>query len=55
MIGGERKDAVDHLQARISRLSDDVADLTGFIPPYDQRIYAQVSVLAVFSEFELIF
>lgn len=43
IIGGERKDAVEHLQARIARLSDDVADLTGFVPPYDQRIYSQVS------------
>ncbi|EPE26970.1 hypothetical protein GLAREA_02884 [Glarea lozoyensis ATCC 20868] len=41
IVGGERKDAVDHLNARISRLSDDVADLTGFVPPYDQRIYSQ--------------
>jgi hypothetical protein len=45
IIGGERKDAVDHLNVRISRLSDDVTDLTGFVPPYDQRIYSQVSVI----------
>ncbi|RDL32523.1 Uncharacterized protein BP5553_08979 [Venustampulla echinocandica] len=41
LIGGERKDAVDHLVAGISKLSTEVADLTGFIPAYDQRIYSQ--------------
>ncbi|TVY84767.1 Tubulin-folding cofactor C, partial [Lachnellula suecica] len=41
LIGGERKDAVDHLNAGISRLSTEVADLTGSVPAYDQRIYSQ--------------
>ena len=41
-VGGERKDAVEHLVAAISRLSDEVADLTGLVPAYDQRIYSQV-------------
>ncbi|CAG8954151.1 hypothetical protein HYFRA_00005769 [Hymenoscyphus fraxineus] len=41
VVGGERKDAADHLLAAISRLSNDVADLSGFIPPYDQRVYSQ--------------
>ncbi|KAH8661380.1 tubulin binding cofactor C-domain-containing protein [Tricladium varicosporioides] len=40
-VGGERKDAVEHLVAAISRLSDEVADLTGLVPAYDQRIYSQ--------------
>lgn len=46
LIGGERKDAVDHLLAGISRLSNEVADLTGSIPAYDQRIYSQVSLIS---------
>ncbi|KAF4637934.1 hypothetical protein G7Y89_g164 [Cudoniella acicularis] len=41
LVGGERKDAVEHLVAAISRLSDEVGDLTGFVPAYDQRIYSQ--------------
>jgi len=42
LVGGERKDAVDHLLAEISRLTNEVADLTGSVPAYDQRIYSQV-------------
>ncbi|TVY45464.1 Tubulin-folding cofactor C, partial [Lachnellula subtilissima] len=41
LVGGERKDAVDHLLAEISRLTNEVADLTGSVPAYDQRIYSQ--------------
>ncbi|KAL3426218.1 tubulin binding cofactor C [Phlyctema vagabunda] len=41
IVGGERQDAVDHCLAGISRLSNEVADATGFIPAYDQRTYSQ--------------
>jgi hypothetical protein len=47
LIGGERKDATDHLLAEISRLSNEVADLTGSVPAYDQRVYSQVSRVTV--------
>jgi len=47
LIGGERKDATDHLLAEISRLSNEVADLTGSVPAYDQRVYSQVGGISM--------
>jgi hypothetical protein len=44
LIGGEKQDAIDHVLAGISRLSNEVSDSSGFIPAYDQRIYSQVSL-----------
>lgn len=41
LIGGEKQDAIDHVLAGISRLSNEVSDSSGFIPAYDQRIYSQ--------------
>jgi len=41
LVGGERQDAIDHCLAGISRLSNEVTDASGFIPPYDQRTYGQ--------------
>jgi hypothetical protein len=43
LAGGERQDAIDHCLAGISRLSNEVTDASGFIPPYDQRTYGQVT------------
>ncbi|KAL0939681.1 Tubulin-specific chaperone C [Colletotrichum truncatum] len=40
-IGGERQDAIDHILASISALSNEVADASDFVPSYDQRTYAQ--------------
>ncbi|KAK5686295.1 hypothetical protein LTS10_002411 [Elasticomyces elasticus] len=37
--GGERADAIDHIQAGIARLSDAVKDASSIIPAYDQRTY----------------
>ncbi|KAK5689375.1 hypothetical protein LTR17_026292 [Elasticomyces elasticus] len=37
--GGERADAIDHIQASIARLSDAVKDASSIIPAYDQRTY----------------
>lgn len=42
LIGGERTDAIDHCLAGIARLSSEVKDASASIPPYDQRIYADV-------------
>ena len=44
LIGGEKQDAIDHVLAGISRLSNEVSDSSGFIPAYDQRIYSRVSL-----------
>lgn len=44
LVGGEKQDAIDHVLSGISRLSMEVADSSGMIPAYDQRIYAQVGV-----------
>ncbi|RDW73826.1 TBCC-domain-containing protein [Coleophoma crateriformis] len=41
LVGGERQDAIDHCLAGITRLADEVADATGFIPAYDLRTYSQ--------------
>ncbi|KAH8595211.1 tubulin-specific chaperone-like protein c [Bisporella sp. PMI_857] len=41
LIGGERQDAIDHCLAGISRLSNEVADASDYIPAYDQRTYGQ--------------
>lgn len=41
-VGGESRDAVDHCLAGISRLSNEVQDASTYVPPYDQRIYAEV-------------
>ncbi|KMU87701.1 hypothetical protein CIHG_05468 [Coccidioides immitis H538.4] len=40
--GGESRDAVDHCLAGISRLSSEVKDASSYVPPYDQRKYAEV-------------
>ncbi|KAK1986471.1 tubulin binding cofactor C [Colletotrichum cereale] len=40
-VGGERQDAIDHILAGISNLSNEVADASDFVPSYDQRNYAQ--------------
>jgi hypothetical protein len=41
-VGGEKQDAVDHVNSGITRLSNEVSDASGFVPAYDQRIYSQV-------------
>lgn len=43
LIGGERQDAIDHILAGISNLSNEVADASDYVPSYDQRTYAQAS------------
>ncbi|KAI3551439.1 tubulin binding cofactor C [Colletotrichum abscissum] len=40
-VGGERQDAIDHILAGISNLSNEVADASDYVPSYDQRNYAQ--------------
>lgn len=42
LIGGERADAMDHCLAGITRLSSEVKDAAAYLPPYDQRTYAEV-------------
>ncbi|KAL2268336.1 hypothetical protein VTJ83DRAFT_3182 [Remersonia thermophila] len=39
-VGGERQYAVEHVLSSISRLSNDVADASAFLPAYDQRTYS---------------
>lgn len=41
VVGGERQDAIEHVLAGISRLSNEVADASEYIPAYDQRTYSQ--------------
>jgi hypothetical protein len=41
--GGEQQDAVDHCLAGIARLSQEVQDISTYLPAYDQRTYAEVS------------
>lgn len=41
LIGGEKQDAIDHVLAAISRLSNEVIDASDFIPPYDQMTYSR--------------
>src|ERR1700761_1953256 len=41
LIGGERSDAMDHCLAGITRLSAEVKDAAGYLPPYDQRTYGE--------------
>ncbi|KAF7943238.1 hypothetical protein EAE96_011169 [Botrytis aclada] len=41
LVGGERQDATDHCLASITRLSNEVADATDYLPAYDQRTYSQ--------------
>jgi hypothetical protein len=41
--GGERADAIDHCLAGISKLSNDVKDVSGSLPAHDQRTYSEVS------------
>lgn len=41
-IGGERQDATETILAGISKLSNEVADASDFVPAYDQRTYSQV-------------
>ncbi|KAK7960310.1 Tubulin-specific chaperone C [Apiospora saccharicola] len=40
-VAGERRDAIDHVLAGVSRLSNEVADAKEYIPAYDQRAYGQ--------------
>ena len=40
-IAGEQADAADHCLAGISRLSSEVKDASTYLPPYDQRTYAE--------------
>lgn len=42
LVGGEKQDAIDHVNSGITRLSDEVSDASGFVPAYDQRVYSQV-------------
>lgn len=42
LVGGERVDAAEHCLAGIARLSNEVKDASGYIPNYDQRLYAEV-------------
>ncbi|TIA14123.1 TBCC-domain-containing protein [Aureobasidium pullulans] len=39
--GGERADAIDHCLAGISKLSNDVKDISGSLPAHDQRTYGE--------------
>jgi len=39
--GGERADAIDHCLAGISKLSNDVKDISGSLPAHDQRTYSE--------------
>lgn len=48
VVGGERQDAIEHVLAGISRLSNEVADASEYIPAYDQRTYSQVSPLQLY-------
>jgi hypothetical protein len=41
--GGERADAIDHCLAGISKLSNEVKDVSGSLPAHDQRTYSEVS------------
>ncbi|KAG4418498.1 hypothetical protein IFR04_008392 [Cadophora malorum] len=41
LVGGEKQDAIDHVNSGITRLSDEVSDASGFVPAYDQRVYSQ--------------
>ncbi len=47
VTGGERSDAADHCLAGITRLSNEVKDASGNIPPYDQRTYAEVQTFVI--------
>jgi hypothetical protein len=38
-----RNEAIDHCLAGIAKLSNEVKDASGYIPPYDQRTYSEVS------------
>lgn len=40
-VAGERRDAIDHVLAGVSRISNEVADAKEYIPAYDQRAYGQ--------------
>lgn len=42
VTGGERNDAIDHCLSGITKLSNEVSDLAGIIPRYDQQAYSQV-------------
>ena len=43
IVGGEKQDAIDHVLASITRLSNEVSDSTEFIPAHDQATYSRVS------------
>jgi hypothetical protein len=49
LVGSERKEVIDHLLGGISKLSNEVADVTEYVPAYDQRVYSQVSRMQEFS------
>lgn len=42
--GGERADAIDHCLAGISKLSNEVKDISGSLPAHDQRTYSEVGL-----------
>ncbi|KAL2072256.1 hypothetical protein VTL71DRAFT_11599 [Oculimacula yallundae] len=41
LVGGEKQDAIDHVNSGITRLANEVSDASGFVPAYDQRVYSQ--------------
>jgi hypothetical protein len=47
-VGGERQDAIEHVLAGISRLSNEVADASEYVPSYDQRTYSEVWTLDLY-------
>lgn len=49
IVGGEKQDAIDHVLSGITRLANDVSDSSAYVPPYDQRIYAQASLPSTHS------
>lgn len=40
--GGERKDATDHILTGMSRLNNEVLDVSDRVPPRDQKMYIEV-------------
>ncbi|KAK4192171.1 tubulin binding cofactor C-domain-containing protein [Podospora australis] len=40
-VGGERQDAIENILTRLSRLSNEVADASDYVPAYDQRNYTE--------------
>ncbi|RKU39720.1 hypothetical protein DL546_000543, partial [Coniochaeta pulveracea] len=40
-IGGERQEAINQVRVEISKLTNEVADASEYIPPHDQRTYSE--------------